>query len=106
MNKRRERPSVNEEVEKVEKDILSRLYQTTRERKTSQEYDNLRKELEKVKEEFLKKVGEDRRGELEQVTDTIYTMNSILSKEDFCIGFEMAIRLFIESIYKERDDQE
>lgn len=84
MNKRRERPSVNEEVEKVEKDILSRLYQTTRERKTSQEYDNLRKELEKVKEEFLKKVGEDRRGELEQVTDTIYTMNSILSKEDFC----------------------
>ena len=82
MNKRRERPSVNEEVEKVEKDILSRLYQTTRERKTSQEYDNLRKELEKVKEEFLKKVGEDRRGE--QVTDTIYTMNSILSKEDFC----------------------
>lgn len=106
MNKRRERPSVNEEVEKVEKDILSRLYQTTRERKTSQEYDNLRKELEKVKEEFLKKVGEDRRGELEQVTDTIYTMNSILSKEDFCIGFEMAVRLFIESIYKERDDQE
>lgn len=106
MNKRRERPSVNEEVEKVEKDILSRLYQTTRERKTSQEYDNLRKELEKVKEEFLKKVGEDRRGELEKVTDTIYTMNSILSKEDFCIGFEMAVRLFIESIYKERDDQE
>lgn len=90
----------------MEKDILSRLYQTTRERKTSQEYDNLRKELEKVKEEFLKKVGEDRREELEKVTDTIYTMNSILSKEDFCIGFEMAIRLFIESIYKERDDQE
>lgn len=90
----------------MEKDILSRLYQTTRERKTSQEYDNLRKELERTKEGFLKKVGEDRREELEKVTDTIYTMNSILSKEDFCIGFEMAIRLFIESIYKERDDQE
>jgi len=71
-------------VEKVEKDILSRLYQTTRERKTSEEYDNLRGELEKVKEEFLKKVGEDRRGELEQVTDKIYEMDSILGKEDFC----------------------
>ena len=56
----------------MEKDILSRLYQTTRERKTSQEYDNLRKELERTKEEFLKKVGEDRREELEKVTDTIY----------------------------------
>ena len=33
-------------------------------------------------------------------------MNSILSKEDFCNGFEMAVRLFIESIYKEREDQE
>lgn len=51
----------------MEKDILSRLYQTTRERKTSQEYDNLRKELERTKEEFLKKVGEDRREELEKV---------------------------------------
>ncbi len=68
----------------MEKDILSRLYQTTRERKTSEEYDNLRGELEKVKEEFLKKVGEDRRGELEQVTDKIYEMDSILGKEDFC----------------------
>ena len=68
----------------MEKDILSRLYQTTRERKTSQEYDNLRKELERTKEEFLKKVGEDRREELEKVTDTIYEMDSILGKEDFC----------------------
>lgn len=68
----------------MEKDILSRLYQTTRERKTSQEYDNLRKELERTKEEFLKKVGEDRREELEKVTDKIYEMDSILGKEDFC----------------------
>ncbi len=90
----------------MEKDILSRLYQTTRERKTSQEYDNLRKELERTKEEFLKKVGEDRREELEKVTDKVHEMDDVLGFEDFCIGFEMAVRLFIESIYKERDDQE
>lgn len=90
----------------VQREILSRLYETTKERKTSEEYDNLRGELERVREEFLKKVGEDRRGELEQITDTIYTMDSILSKEDFFNGFEMAVRLFLECIYKERDDQE
>ena len=68
----------------MEKDILSRLYQTTKARKTSEEYDNLRGELEKLQKEFLDKVGEDKRGELEQVTDKIYEMDSILGKEDFC----------------------
>lgn len=68
----------------MEKDILRKLYQTTREHKPSEEYNKLRGELEKVKEEFLKKVGEDKRGELEQVTDKIYEMDSILGKEDFC----------------------
>lgn len=68
----------------MEKDILSRLYQTTKARKTSEEYDNLRGELEKLQKEFLDKVGEDKMEELERITDKIYEMDSILGKEDFC----------------------
>lgn len=45
----------------MEKEILSRLYETTNGRKPTKEYYNLNKELRKVKEEFLKKVGEDKR---------------------------------------------
>lgn len=90
----------------MEKDTLRRLYQTTRARKTGEEYDNLRRELTTLEKEFLKKVGEDKLEELERITDKVHEMDDILGFEDFCIGFEMAVRLFIESIYKERDDQE
>lgn len=68
----------------MEKDILSRLYQTTKARKTSEEYDNLRRELTALEKEFLRKVGEDKLEELERITDKVYEMDSILGKEDFC----------------------
>lgn len=90
----------------MEKDILRRLYQTTRARKTGEEYDKLREELAKLEKEFFDKVGEDKLEELERITDKVHEMDDVLGFEDFCIGFEMAVRLFIESIYKERDDQE
>ena len=56
----------------------------------------------------MEKVGEDKRSELEHLTDIIYEMNSILGKEDFCNGFSTAVRLYIESTYNndKGDDQE
>lgn len=91
----------------MKKEILRRLYQTTRGRKISEEYKNICKELGEMEKEFLKKVGEDRLEELEQITDKVHEMDDILSFDDFCNGFSMAVRLFlIETIYKERDDQE
>lgn len=68
----------------MEREILSRLYDTTKERATSTEYNQLRKEFEEKKEKFLGKVGEEYREQLEHLTDIIYEMDSILSKEDFC----------------------
>ena len=38
----------------MEKEILSKLYETTNGRKPTKEYNNLNKELQKVKEDFLK----------------------------------------------------
>ncbi len=92
----------------MEKEVLSRLYETTNGRKPTKEYYNLNKELQEVKENFLEKVGEDKRAELEHLTDIIYEMNSILGKEDFCNGFSTAVKLYIESTYNndKGDDQE
>lgn len=90
----------------MEKDILGRLYQTTKARKTSKEYDNLRKELEELEKEFFKEVGEDKLEELERITDKIYEMDSILGKEDFCNGFSMAVKVIIGCIISKGDDQE
>lgn len=90
----------------MKKEILRKLYQTTRGRKTSEEYKDMCKELQEMEKEFIKKVGEDRLEELEQITDKVHELDDILSFEDFCNGFSIAVRLFIESIYKERDDQE
>lgn len=86
-------------------DILSRLYQSTEERKTSEEYNKLRTKLEELKEDFLRKIGEDRRQELEKIIDKIYEMDSILSFEDFCNGASITMRYILECVYKERDDQ-
>lgn len=89
----------------MEKEILTKLYDTTKERSTSEEYDNLRRKLSAEKEKFLQEIGEEKETKLEELTDIIYEMESILGKEDFCNGFSMAVRLFIECTYKEGDDQ-
>lgn len=89
----------------MEKEILTKLYDTTKERSTSEEYDNLRRKLSLEKEKFLQEIGEEKETKLEKLTDIIYEMESILGKEDFCNGFSMAVRLFIECTYKEGDDQ-
>ena len=81
----------------MEKETIIKLYNTTKERKTSAEYDNLRKYFQEEKEQFLKKVGEEYQGELEHLTDILYEMDEILSREDFCNGFSVAVKLFVES---------
>ncbi len=68
----------------MEKEILTKLYDTTRERSTSKEYDNLRKKLSAERERFLQEIGEEKETKLEKLTDIIYEMESILGKEDFC----------------------
>lgn len=99
--------NIYEEMKKVEKDILHRLYQTIREREPNEEYKNLAKEYSKEKEEFIKKIGENNRADLDKLTSTIYDLDNILSFADFCDGFEFCLRLFLECIYKNKgDDQE
>ncbi len=78
----------------MEKDILNRLYQTTKARKTSEEYNNLRGELEELEKEFFKKVGEDKLEELERITDKVHEMDDILGKEDFCNRIRDGIKNF------------
>ncbi len=90
----------------MEKEILTKLYDTTKERSTSEEYDRLRRELSAEKEKFLQEIGEEKRVKLEKLTDIIYEMESILGKEDFCNGFSMAIRLIIECVYNEEGDNQ
>lgn len=88
----------------MEKEILTKLYQTTKERSTTEEYDNIRNAFSELKEQFLGKVGENQREELERITDILNELNDITSKEDFCNGFSMAVKLFVECIYNKEDN--
>ncbi len=87
----------------MKKEVLSKLFETTRENKTSEEYNELRIELREMKEKFLEKVGKDRQEELEQIVEMVYRMNDILDFEDFCNGFSMAVKIFVEATYKEME---
>lgn len=88
----------------MEKETIIKLYDTTKERNMSSEYDNLRRYYSEESEKFLKKIGEENRAELEHLTNILHEMDDILSREDFCNGFSMAVRLFVESTYKEEGD--
>mgnify|MGYP001147933597 CR=1 FL=1 len=83
----------------MEKDILGRLYQTTREREPNKEYKDLAKKYTQEKEDFMKKIGENNRADLDQLTDTIYAMDNILGFEDFCNrilnGSNFVFRMYI-----------
>ena len=86
------------------KEILDRLYDTIKERPTTTNYNNLRKEYAEKKDKFLEKVGEQNEEELEDITNILHEMNNILSKQDFCEGFSIAVRLFVEATYKDEGD--
>ena len=80
----------------MEKEVLTALYDSIKERETTEEYDNLRERYREIKKRFSKGFEEEKQEELEQLTETLVKLNDIESKEDFCEGFSMAVRLFVE----------
>lgn len=90
----------------MEKEILGILYYSIREDRPSEENKLLVKDFSEIKEEFIKKIGENNREELDKVTEQLNEITELSSKESFCKGFEMAVRLFLECTYTKRDDQE
>lgn len=88
----------------MDKEILSRLYEIAKELPVTDEYIRYKEEFAKERDKFLKIIGEQHRQELENLTDIISNMDNELCKQDFCEGFSIAVRLFIESTYKEERD--
>lgn len=68
----------------MEKEILTALYHATEERTMTDEYCRVRSMVQELKENFIEKVGEQNREELDRLTDMINQLNDILGKEDFC----------------------
>ena len=85
------------------KEILNILYDTIKELPTTEKYNQLMKVFAEDKEKFLSKVGIQNREELEKLTDTLEEMHNEITNQSFCEGFSMAVRLFVEATYKERD---
>lgn len=86
------------------KEILDKLYDTIKEMPTTAEYNRLRNIFAEEKEKFLEKVGIQNRDELETLTDMLEEMHNEINNQCFCEGFSMAVRLFVESTYKEERD--
>ena len=84
----------------MEREILNKLYETTKENPTTAEYDELTEKLAEKKEKFLEEIGEDKLEGLEQVTEILFEMNDIDNQENFCEGFSMAVKLLIECLYQ------
>lgn len=90
----------------MEKEILTKLYDTTRDLAPSAEYNRKSEEFVKARDLFLQDIATQNSNTLENLTDSQNSMNDELNKQAFCEGFSMAVRLFVESTYKEGDDQE
>lgn len=90
----------------MEKEILNKLFETTKELPPSTEYWNINKEFVKARDLFLQDIATQDGKSLEKLIDLQNQMSTELSRQAFCEGFSIAVRLFIEATYKERDDQE
>lgn len=90
----------------MEQDILNCLYDSIREMKPTAECKILIKKCDEEKEEFLKKIGENNREQLDNISTRLNEINDLTNKEDFCRGFIMAVKLIFGCIENKGDDQE
>lgn len=90
---------------KVTKRILSAIYeQLIEELPPTQECKKIQEKFEKKRKEFLENLEKQNSETLENLTDTYNEMNNELNKQVFFEGFSLAVELFLECTYKERDN--
>lgn len=81
------------------KEILSAIYeQFTQESPPTDSYMELENKFVEKREEFLKKVGEEKREEFERITDIIYSMGRDMNKQCFIEGYVLCTKLLFEAI--------
>ena len=80
------------------KEEILKLYERTKEDTPSLEYREKIRAFEEYKEEFLIRVGEQNRDDVEELTYLRDKANNELRMQDFDNGFSLAIKLIIEAV--------
>lgn len=88
----------------MEKEILNKLYKTVKNNFQTQEYNNIDTEFQQAKELFLSDIVTQDKETLENLLDLQKEMDEELTRQAFCEGFSIAVRVFIESTYKQEGD--
>lgn len=88
----------------MEKETLNKLYETTKGGSTPVEYDRLMEKYKEEKEKFLEKVGKENRSELERLTDILQDMENELTKQGFCEGASILVKLLVDCLYQSKED--
>ena len=83
------------------KEEITKLYEQTKENIPSAEYKEKIRAFEEYREEFLIRVGEQIREDVEELTTLRDKANNILRNEDFNNGFSLAVKLIISAVSKE-----
>lgn len=83
------------------KDEITKLYEHTGEETPSAEYREKIRAFEEYREEFLIRVGEQNREDVEELTSLRDKANNILRNQDFNNGFSLAVKLIISAVSKE-----
>ncbi len=83
------------------KEEIIKLYEQTKENPPSAEYKEQIRAFEECREEFLIRVGEQNREDVEELTTLRDKANNILRMQDFNNGFSLAVKLIIGAVSKE-----
>lgn len=88
----------------MEKKILSAIYdQLQAELSPTQKYNELISKFENERKNFLDNIEEQNGKTLEELTDMLHEADNELNKQFFYEGFSIAVQLFIEATYKDKE---
>ena len=81
--------------------ILSAMYdKVLEEMEPNEEYKRIMRKFDKERQRFLKNIKSQNSMTLERLCSIIYEANDELNEQLFEAGFSLAIKLFVETIYK------